>query len=247
MPDVITPSSTPATTPVVAAPATAGGKKPVKKPNMVKFTDKNGKTFMLPENAFQVRVQRDAEQRVKARLGVSLEEAEAIVKRGGVQATATSTVDEALRKENEKLRRESETRKRELELATRKHKKDITRLKDRQVDAELRLEAQRAGIVDPGYAVHLFSEAVRASQTNDPVAFFAGMKKSHPHFFVAPVVAAPVEIPATTAPPESTQPGGVTPTPANAGTPTAPTNAEDMSTQDFNNYTRRQYGFSPGS
>ena len=247
------PAANPAV-PASASPATPqGGKgKSKKKSQMVTFTDRKGRQMTMPENSFQARLNREAAALVRTRLGVPIEEAERIVKEGGASSSrsAQATADESLMRENAKLKREVDQRKREVEFTKKKASKDVQRLKDRQIDAELRFAAMAAGITDPDYAVELFARAARDGKEKDPAKFFGSLKTSRPYLFektATPPEAAPAEVPATTAPAESAQPGEVKPTPAPAGTPTGGVKVEEMSPQEFTQYTRSQYGFSPGS
>lgn len=220
---------------------------------------KRGPEIRIPQQAFKSRVEREAAAIVKKRLGISLEEAEQIVKAGGVPAQTTSTpagvtavanttANDAIAKmqaENEKLRRQVATANKTAQDWQNKHKKDTSRLRDRQIETELKSEALRAGVVDPDYAVTLFARAAAKGEASDPAVFFGTLKTSHGHLFNGATAPAPVTVSPTTAPPESLQPGENKPSPTPAGTPATVANVEAMSPQDFNRHLR-SYGYQPG-
>lgn len=214
--------------------------------------------IQIPESAFKERVKREAAVEVKRRLGVSMEEAEAIVRRGGtqpagqgqtaVQNTADSAVEQ-LRRENDNLRKHNERLAKSSEEAQKKAKREVTRANDRRLEAELRAEARMAGCADPDYAVHLFAKAVQRGEASEPATYFAGLKTTNPALFavaVAPKPAPPQEVAAETAPPESQAAGEVKPKPSPAGSPAGAKNAEDMSPQEFSAHQRGAYGYTPG-
>jgi len=270
-----------ATTPAAAAPAAAkptngktngkpNGKRP--QPRMVTFTDLHGVERQMPESSLQARIARGAATIVKQRLGISLEEAERIVKAGGAPAAAAATAngtpatpgqqatamaDDAVRRltaENQRLRSRADREAKRANDEARKRQREVARLKELQLDAEFRAEATAAGIMDPAaadYAVHLFGAAVEAGKATEPKAFFGQLKKTHTYLFAgAAAPPARVEIPADTAPPESNQPGETKPKPPPAGGgpgggPGAPKNADSMNPQEFAAHQGR-YGFRPG-
>lgn len=242
------PAVTPTPAPAAVAPVSAQGKPQGKK-------NGGGKQIRIPQNAFKARIDREAAAIVRRRLGISLEDAEKLVKQGGgkveaatpaavpaaVAATVSNT-ESAHSAELARLRKQLEQTKKIAFDWQNKHRKDTTRLKDKQIEAELSAAAARAGVVDTDYAVHLFAKAAASGKATDPGEFFTALKGTHVHLFSAPK---PVEVTPTTAPPESMQPGEAKPVPVAAGTPAKATNAEDMNPLEFNRHLR-SYGFSPG-
>jgi hypothetical protein len=229
------------------------------KPNGKPNGKPRGPEIRIPQAAFKARVQREAAVEVKRRLGITIEEAEALVRAKGEGAApgasgvavANEVVDKLTREKNaaEARAKKSETDRLALEA---KHKKDVQRLKDKNIEAELRFTAKSAGITDPDYATHLFARAAASGQSTDPDAFFTSLKTSHPFLFVASTAPAaippkPTEVPAGTAPPESAQPGEAKPTPAPAGSSTAAENPVDqMNPTEFGKHMRQKYGYTSG-
>jgi hypothetical protein len=217
----------------------------------------------IPTQAFKARVQREAAVEIKRRLGITLEEAEAMVKAGGVapagagKSAAQNTADQVvaqLRAENERLRgkiKQSDKEKEELRKST---EKKIRRAEDRATEARLMAEARLAGITNPRYikaAIDIYAEALNSGETAEPSVFFGQLKETDPAFFAAPSAAAappaappPPVVAATTVPPESAAAGEVRPSPGSNGAG-MPKNAESMSDQEFASH-QRTYGFSPG-
>lgn len=248
-PAAITPATNP---PTPAAPPSQAAK-----PNGQGA--KRGPEVRIPQAAFKARIEREAAAIVRKRLGISLEDAEKVVKAGGQAPAANganaaqATADQAVAKlqgENEKLRRDAETSKRRAEEWERKHRKDTQRLKDRQIESELRFLAAQTGIVDTEYAVHLFSRASASDKAQEPQPFFASLKTTHAYLFTTPTAPPPKAVTpvvmATTAPPESGQPGESTPRPAAAGAPKAPTDVTDLPNSQFAERTRAVYGYTAG-
>jgi hypothetical protein len=204
-------------------------------------------------------VQREANSVARTTLGMSLEEAKVIIeaaKSGKSPQGDTASAPQVnaalvkLEQENAKLRQKADAEARRATVWESKHKKDTTRLKDRQVEMELRVKAAQAGVQDPDYAIHLFAKAASAGATTDPDAFFGGLKGTHVYLFAASPVAAPpraVDVPVTTAPPESRAPGEETPSPAATGAATPNADTDKMSPQDFARHARTTYGFVPGA
>jgi len=206
----------------------------------------------IPENAFKARIQREAAVLVRGRLGITLEEAEKLVKAGGVRpgangkSAAQASADAALRQRAEKAEKERDRLKRESDDRVRKAEKQARRASDRATTAEMKAEARVAGIKDPDYAVHLLARAVLQDENLDPAKFFDGLKKTHPILFEnPPPPPVPVPIPASSAPPESPAQGEVKPEPAAPGAPPADVNAEKMDDQAFARH-QRSYGYVPG-
>jgi flagellar motor switch/type III secretory pathway protein FliN len=257
MSDQVEPSTTPNPPVITSATADAKPNGNQAKSNG-KQNGKRGPEIRIPQAAFKQRLQREAAAEVKRRLGITIEEAEAIVKKtDSPQATSTGVANDVLVKlqqDKVKLQAEVDKQKRTVADLEAKHKKDVTRLRDKQTEAELKFMAKGAGVTDVDYAIHLFARAAAAGQTTDPTAFFGGLKGTHSYLFLAsvpssPVVAEapPVAVPAVTAPLESSQPGETKPTPV---TPTSATSkdasVENLSGQDFNRHMRSKYGYVPG-
>ena len=248
------------TTAVVAAPVAAA---PVVQPKAKKNgqqQQQQGKrkgVIEIPEAAFKARVQREAAAEIRRRTGVTIEEAERLIKAGGTVAAgggktaATNTADAALaqlRAENEKLRKNNEKLTREGGQAVKKLEKRLRNANDARVEAELRAEARVAGITDPDYAVTLFARAVGKDVTLQPEVFFGKLKETHPVLFATAVPAPPppkVVVPPTTTPPESTATGEVKPKAAAAGEPPVERTAEEDNPQEFA-ARQRSYGYVPG-
>lgn len=245
----------PATTDSVATPAVTPAKqqgKPNGTPAKVR-----GPEVRIPQAAFKARLQREAAAEVRRRLGISLDEAEAIVKKtGSVAATPAGVATDVVAKlQAEKAKLEAEvikTKKATADLEA-KHKKDVQRLKDKQTESELKFIAKGYGIVDVDYAIHLFARAAAAGQATDPQAYFGSLKNSHVFLFQAPAAAPVVEKPAepvvvtpTTAPPESTQPGEVKPPVAVATPGGTGQDVDKLDGPGFNRHMRSKYGYVPG-
>jgi hypothetical protein len=156
--------------------------------------------------------------------------------------------DEAVRKLQAELTRskaEADRQRKRADDEAHKRQKEVQRLKDRQVEGELRAMAKAAGFSDPDYFMHLFMRAVVADKTSQPQAMLDKMKESHPHFFT---VAPPVEMKGNTAPPESQHPGEKKPDQPPAGTSAAAPKVVDvdkMTPQEFAKHTRA-YGYTSG-
>ena len=248
-------------TPAPAAPAVpaqpAAQAKPKRSGHQQQQPGKRKGIIEIPEAAFKARVQREAAAEIRRRTGVTIEEAERLIKAGGTAAAgggktaASNTADAALaqlRSDNEKLRKSNEKLTREGGQAVKKLEKRLRNSTDARVEAELRAEARIAGITDPDYAVTLFARAVGKDGTLQPEAFFAGLKETHKHLFVVAPPAPPppkVVVAPTTTPPESTATGEVKPKPATAGEPAAEKNAEEDNPQEFA-ARQRSYGYVPG-
>jgi hypothetical protein len=200
------------------------------------------------------RVRREAAMEVKRRTGLTIEECEALVKKGGVQAAsgdqsaADKTADKAIaeaKKEAETLRKENEGLKSQSEAQKRKHEKEVRRLKNKQFEAQLTATAARAGISDVDYAVTLFAREVSAGKEVDPETFFSGLRESKPHLLgAATTVVPPVVpiVPPTTVPVETAG----TPKPSVAGASPPAKTADDDTPEEFNARLRRN-GWTPGS
>lgn len=243
----------PATDPAAngTPPASAAPPKPA-----AKQPQKRGPEVRIPQAAFKKRIEREAAAEIKRRLGVSIEEAEAMIRKGGGAApgaTSQGVADEVVRKlqaENLKLKNDAEKRRQEAAIAEKKRQREIARLRDRQIETELRYMAKSAGIVDADYACTLFARAAAKDTNIEPEKFFAGLRQSHAYLFTAaPAAPAPEPtVPAATAPPESKQPGETTPPKPTPGeSATAPTvDVDKMSPSEFARHTR-SYGYAPGT
>jgi hypothetical protein len=210
-----------------------------------------GGNIVIPQKAFKERIEREAASIVRQRLGVSLEEAEKIVRAGASSTaeTGAQAADQAvaeMRRENERLAKKLQAEKEAAQQWERKHKKDTTRLNDRLVEKELHFKASRAGIQDTDYALHLYARAANSGEADDPDKFFASLRAKVPMIFDPATAPKPEPVAPSTAPAESTAPGGVTPKPAEPGLKKPAEDVADMSPQDFAARTRNRYGWSVG-
>ena len=254
------PAPPPAAPAAVTPPARAAApKQPAGKP---KGKGQRRDIVEIPVNAFKARVQREAAVEVKRRLGITIEEAEGIVKAGGVvqagagKTAVQATADQALaqlRAENERLRGKAKQVEKEKLEQQKSFEKKLRRADDRATEARLMAEARLAGITNPRYikaAIDVYADALNGGETSEPGAFFAKMRETDPAFFAAPVspVVPPApprpRVAATTTPPESPAAGEVRPTPGSAG-PAKIVNAEDLSDRDFAAL-QRSHGYTPG-
>ena len=257
---------TPDPTAAPAAPETPAAPAPVTQVQVAPKQKKQGQQHQqqgkrkgiieIPEAAFKARVQREAAAEIRRRTGVTIEEAERLIKAGGTVAAgggktaASNTADVAvaqLRADNEKLRKTNDKLTREGGQAVKKLEKRLRNANDARVEAELRADARLAGITDPDYAVNLFARAVGKDATLQPEAFFAGLKETHPVLFATASEPPPpkVVVAPTTTPPESTATGEVKPQPNAAGAIPVDRNAEEDSPQEFA-ARQRGYGYVPG-
>ena len=215
-----------------------------------------------PHQAFMNRVKREAAMEVKRRLGITIEEAEALVKKGGTQqasgdkSATDKTVDKALaeaKKEADALRKENEGLKSQSEAQKRKHEKEVRRLKNKQFEADLRAEIARSGIVDDDLvelALTKYSgEVTRATaekrDTPRLADFLKALRESKPHLFgatTAPVVPTVPTVTPTTVPVETTG----APKPSESGKSPPAKTADDDTPEEFNARLRRN-GWTPGS
>lgn len=249
------PATVPATTPVqtqVAKPVHPQKGKP------------RGPEIRIPQAAFNQRVSRAAAQIVKTRLGVTIEEAEATIKKGaaaGVPGANSGNADTVANAAMDQLRREKAAAEAKANKAVKdrtdleaKHKKDLQRLKDKQIASELKYIASSVGIKDTEYAIYLFARHAAANNGADPNKFFAGLKNSNPYLFVAPTVPeakveepAAEEVVATTAPPESAEAGEKKPAPDKAGSEAGrAASIDDMDQKSFSTHMKSKYGYTPG-
>lgn len=250
------PASPAAVTPPPAASAPQAQARQPGKPK----PGKGGNMIKIPAPAFKERIQREAQAMVQKATGLPMAEVVKLIQQGGVRpdgggrTAAQNTAEVAIktaRDEAEKLRKENTRILREKDDADKKHKKEVRRLNDRVIEAELSALARAAGIVQPRYiqfAISDFASAVRKDPNLKPEAFFAGLQATDPAFFQNAAPAAPATtVPASTAPPESPAQGETRPSPAAPGTPTAAPNVDDMDDQAFNAHRKSVYGFTAGS
>lgn len=245
----------PTTPPVAASPPAPA--KPGKKTGMME----------IPEREFMNRVQRQAASLIKAKLGVTLEEAETIVKNAAAStpgdADAKETADQAVAKERAKsarLEKQLEEANRLAAVEKKRAAKDRERAANKLMEREVAHAAAIAGFRDPDYAMTLYARALKAALAEDKTLeaseYFSTIKGDEKYSYLfaktgaaetpvpkpAPVVVAP-----TTAPPESKAPGEATPAPKPAGGLPASKSADDMNTQEFASHARGKYNWSPSS
>jgi DNA-binding transcriptional MerR regulator len=227
---------------------------------------KSGTEIRMPSSAFRDRVDRDAAAKLKKALGMTLEEAQALLKsrkEGGDGAPASAAAAPAGAPagaaapargpdpEKEKLRREAKDLERRLEAQRAKLKKVKTRERDRRTEIELRYSAVAAGIKadDADYAMGLYRSALRATAEGEdlpaPEAFWPTLKASKPYLFADGAPAREVPLRATTAPPLSRKPGEETPPTRAAGKPPGQADVDALEKRDFDDRTASRYGFRP--
>lgn len=245
--------------PVVAAPAVVA----TKPGTVVAPGKRKPQEVRIPLSGFKARLDREAANIIKKRLGCTLDEAEAIVKAkqpgaaavpaaGAAPAAVANEGLVALQAQLTRVQRQATDALKKAGEWEAKHKKDTARLRDRAIENELKALAAVAGATDADYAIHLFARAAASGQATDPATYFGVLKTSHPHLFgtvqaaaPAPKPAEPVKVPASTAPPASNAAGEATPTPNPAGGAKPAEGVEGMSQQDFSRRTRATYGFTP--
>jgi hypothetical protein len=207
----------------------------------------------IPQASFKQRIQREAETFAQGKLGVPLEEATRLLEVGrkaekGLLDTEATT-NEALKTiqaENVNLRRKVDKLSRAQMDVQKKHKREVRRLKDRQIEADLKATAARQGIRDVDYAVHLFAKEIASGKTTKPNDFFTGLRTDYGYLFNGTAAPVPDVLDPETAPPASTQPGEATPEPKAPGTPAPAVNVDDMDNRDFSRHAQSKYGFTPG-
>jgi hypothetical protein len=254
-------TAAPASPAAVSAPTVQAAPPQTRQPNRQKpGKGSGGNMIKIPAPAFKERIQREAQAMVQKATGLPMSEVVKLVQQGGVRSegggrtAAQNTADVAIKAakdEAEKLRKENTRLLREREDSQNKHKKELRRLNDRVIEAELSALARAAGIVQPRYirfAIDDFASAVRKDPNLNPETFFAGLQVTDPAFFqtAAPPAPAPT-VPASTAPPESPAQGETRPSPAAPGTPPVAPNVDDMDDQAFNAHRKSVYGFTAGS
>jgi DNA-binding transcriptional MerR regulator len=207
---------------------------------------------------FKDRLVREAENRARKMLGMTLEEAKAALSGRPAPAAApapapgapapAATPPRASKDPDEKLRRQLEDKTSRVERQSEKIKKLKTKHADELVNLGMRHEALAVGIAEEhvDFALKLYTDALLAWKRNqDPKkgdipesrGFFAGLRTARAYLFRegAPIV----DLRPTTAPPESTAPGGETPTPARPGTPPKKPDAMDMDEDQWRAHKRR--------
>jgi hypothetical protein len=267
-PAAATPAAASAATPAAAStPAAAAA--PATPAARAKAPVGGGKQGNVPPGAFMERVRRDAVKLVATQLNCTIEEAKAVIAKGGKlvvegsqDQAAAATANQALetvQRENKRLQNQIKAVTDRATGAEKKLARERQRRQDSAIEFEIRSAASSAGIIDPDYGMSLFARAAAGGKTTDPVTFFAGLKGTHAYLFqgaaaaAAPVpgaaaaAAAPpaVVVPASTAPPESAAPGGAKPAPAPAGGPKV--DVGGMSGPDFAAHTQSRYGYRPGA
>jgi len=251
----ITPPATPPVTPPVETPpvVVAPVETPATPPAKPTVEPKKTGWIRVPQASFKARIQREADATLQKIFGkVPLTEAQRLFELGRKAEKglldSKATENEALQRiqtENAALKRRLDKSARELQVSAKKSAREARRLKDRQIEADLRAQAAMVGIKDPEYAIHLFAREVAAGKPADPKTFFAGLKASNAYLFGNVEPPPPQMLEPSTAPPESPAPGGVTPTPTGAGA-RGVVDTSSMSPQDFAAHTKAKYGFSPG-
>lgn len=256
---------TPAAAPPAPAPAPAPAAAPAPKPPAPPASaaarpagKKRREVINIPKNEFLARIRREAAKmtaaQVQEALGVPIDEAREIIanaKSGQAQpgAAAAPVTDRRTINENARLKAENNKLRSERDRFEVRLRKQKSKSRDKIVEERLRSSAALAGVKDVDYAVELYSRAVRtaAAASKDipePTEFWGGLRTSHPVLFGDAAPAAP---PATTAPPESPQPGGERPQPAPPGASTGkPETVDDMPPGEFADRTHRLYGIRPG-
>ncbi len=204
------------------------------------------KELRIPQSAFKERVDREAANLIKNKLGISLEEATAIVKAHQDGDADKAANELALKSELDAAKKAKEDADLKLVEAEKKHKKDLQKQKDKMLESEIKLLATTAGAKDTDIAMHLFAKAAAAGQTTDPKEFFETLKTEKPFLF-GDGTAPPVKtVNPTTAPLESKAPGEVTPSPTPPATTQPEKMADDLSPQDFNKRLKSRYGYNSG-
>lgn len=225
------------------------------------------KNIVIPESEFKKRLERETVKQLATKLGISREDAAAIlsgekklVPAGSAPAAAApgaapaaaapvvvtdpKIIDRLSRVERDN--RELSTR---LAKSKEKVKKVRERERDKRVTLEIRHNALAVGVVDKyaDFALDLFMKACRKDPkiADDERGYFTTLKTDYPFLFAggAPAAAAPtVPLRPTTAGPASTQPGEVKPNPAAAGTPPTEQNVDKMTDDEFREYKKQKYG-----
>lgn len=165
----------------------------------------------------------------------------------------------ALEEENTSLKKQLETTLEEKKRLNRQHnrqQRELTKLRDEltnsQTEAELKLAAQAAGVIDTDYAVSVYMRAIQKMSEEelkgmDETKFFSEtMRKTHPHLYSA------VEKPISTGP--KSDPNVRTPA-GGGGDPPKSTNTDNngkvdartLSPQDFQSLLRKHGLSNPGS
>lgn len=217
--------------------------------------------------AFMAEVDRRAASIVKARLGVSLEEAEQIVRSDRTNrdqdSGAAQTANAAVAKHQADLAKvKAELAQERTDRAEEKRKaaKAQARAEDRIRDIQVQNAAQVVGFRDPDYALTMYARALSQALSKtppeqlEPSTYFQAVKADPQYSWLfkgqAAVVEAPKPVVApTTAPPESGAPGQETPPPPPPGAAALPP-VEDIDKMDdvaFAQRTRSKFGWSPGA
>lgn len=257
-PSVVVP---PVVTPPVAAPPVVAAKPP--KPSKAPQVKVPAGYQLVRDGEFMKRVT----SLVKSKLGMTLEEAAAVVNAGGTPAptqvvTPAVVADQVVAKHRQEVARltaQIETEKRERAKADKKTTKDRERHANALMERDIVYAAQLSGFKDPDYAKVVAARAVRAElaagREVDKATFFstlfASTLKADPgytHFYaaptqvVAPVVTPPVAVTPTITPPESQSQGGDPPSPKPPASPSPTKSVDDMTPEEFNRHASSRYG-----
>jgi DNA-binding transcriptional MerR regulator len=244
------PATTTTTPPAPTAAPPAAPARPAPKPDP---------SANISDKSFIKRVRHEAERMMMKETGLPIAEVKRILAERAKPAAAGGTTApaaggggggqtdveaararaklEAVQKQNQQLQNEKAEAKRKLE-------REVRKLSDQIIEKDLTIMARDKGVGDPGYAVYLFIQAqAAATEQIDPVVFFDGLKTSHPNLFGQGSVR---QVPATTAPPASSAPGGAPPPAANStGQPPALVDADKMSPEDFQKHVAASSGWTP--
>ena len=208
---------------------------------------KGGNAAPVPfhrQDGFKDRLGREAEALVRKTLGVSIEEAKAIVAARAAAPGPAAAVPGApaaapsRRDPDEKLRRENQDLANRVQKQSDRIKKLKTKNADERINMQMRGDALGVGIMEEhvDFALNLLAGAIRTALGKseappDSRTFFAGLRKARAYLFREGTKE--VTLRASTAPPESTAPGGETPTQDGPATPPKKVDAMEMSDEQF--------------
>lgn len=221
----------------------------------------NGKNFM--KRVEQVAA-KEAEKKVMAALGCTLEEAKARLASAaagntgaaGPAATAANDAEtKKIKSEKDRLERENQNLKGQIASRKSKDAARIQELEDTIEQGRVMDLARSQGFTDPKYAMYQLAEAqAQVEEQIDEAAFFTELKTKNPHLAgTTPIVTPDVrKVGATTAPAASANPGGQLP---NTGAPNpAPLQGQapgtkhvnDMTPEEFRADTEARFQYRPG-
>jgi Sec-independent protein translocase protein TatA len=264
MPDPVDPAAPPPAAPAPAPGAPPPPPAPPAAPPAPAAARGKGEYLRIPRAQFKARITREADKilidRAKETLGVSIEEAKAIIAKdraaaGGAPAAAgdpgATTSDE--KKRLQQLEEENTRLKQQGEDDKRRSRRAVNRQKDERLAAELQAIAAQSGIKGDrplSYAVNEYRAAVLATpdgtEPPQPAPFFSELLKTLPNLGAPGASSAPpvvVDQHPTTAPAGAPPP----PPPAAPGARQAPRNAEEMSQEEFARHSQSVHGYRPGS